>query len=216
MSGGLGERLADVRRRIEGAGGDPGRVRVVAVTKGFGPDTVRAAVAAGLVDVGENYAQELVAKAQAAPADVRWHFLGRVQRNKVKALAPLVACWQSVDRAELGQALAAYAPRSSVLVQVNVTGEPHRNGCSWEEAPGLVGELRDMALDVRGLMAVGPRQEAGLAFRRLAALAADLGLAELSMGMSGDLEEAVAAGSTMVRVGSALFGPRPHPGDLRR
>jgi pyridoxal phosphate enzyme (YggS family) len=210
------DRVQDLRRKIEGAGGDPERVRVVAVTKAFGPEAVHAAVGAGVLDIGENYAQELVAKAPSAPAEARWHFLGRVQRNKVKALAPLVSCWQSVDRLALGEALAAHAPGASVLVQVNVTGEPDRNGCSWDEAPALVGDLRALALDVRGLMAVGPRREPGPAFRRLAALAADLGLDELSMGMSGDLEEAVAAGSTMVRVGAALFGPRPRPGDLRR
>jgi pyridoxal phosphate enzyme (YggS family) len=212
----VADRLAEVRRRIEGAGGDPKRVRIVAVTKGFGPDAVEAAVAAGLFDLGENYAQELAAKAPGAPAKVRWHFLGRVQRNKVKALAPRVSCWQSVDRVPLGEALAARAPGAAVLVQVNVTGQANRTGCSWEEAPTLVGALRGAGLDVRGLMAVGPHDQPGPAFRRLAALAADLGLDELSMGMSGDLEEAVAAGSTMVRVGSALFGPRPRAGDLRR
>src|SRR5207249_2720025 len=114
----------------------------------------------------------------------------------------------------LGEALAAQAPGAAVFVQVDVTGEANRNGCSWEESPMLVGALQGLGLDVRGLMAVGPQADPGPAFRRLAALAADLGLAEVSMGMSGDLEDAVAAGSTMVRVGAALFGPRPRAGDL--
>lgn len=213
---GLTERLERVRWRIASAGGDPGAVRVVAVTKGFGPQAVQAAADAGLVDLGENYAQELQAKAAGAPAGARWHFLGHIQRNKVKALAPLVACWQSIDGERVAEAVAAHAPGATVLVQVNVTGEEGRNGCTWDEAPHVVRRVGDLGLDVRGLMAVGPRHDPDAAFRRLRQLAAELDLPELSIGMSGDLETAVAAGSTMVRLGEALFGPRPDPGDLRR
>lgn len=218
----LEERVAGVRRRIAAAAG-PRPVTLVAVTKGFGPSTVAAARAAGLHDLGESYAQELVAKAEAeagpalsatppAPA-VRWHFLGALQRRKVRLLAPLVHLWQSVDRTAAGAEIARHAPGARVLVQVNVSGLASRNGCSWEAAPGLVGELRSLGLDVRGLMAVaGPADDPRPQFRRLAALSAELGLAELSMGMSGDLEVALQEGSTMVRVGHDLFGPRtPRP-----
>jgi hypothetical protein len=212
----VAERLAEVRARIERAGGDPRRIKVVAVTKGFDLGAVEAAAAVGLSALAENYAQELTAKARHAPAGVEWHMLGRVQRNKVKALAPLVSLWQSVDRPELVRALAAHRPGASILVQVNVTEDPGRNGCDWDEAPVLVEQAAACGLDVRGLMAVGPRRDPADAFRRLVALADELGLPERSIGMSGDLEVAVAEGSTMVRLGTALFGPRPDRPDLRR
>lgn len=211
----VAENLARVRERIERAGGDPARVKVVAVTKGFGPEAAAAAQAAGLDDVGENYAQELMAKAKAG-GTARWHMLGHVQRNKVKALAPLVDVWQSVDRPELVRALAAHRPGASIFVQVNVTEDPGRNGCDWEDAPMLVEQAVAVGLDVRGLMAVGPRRDPTTAFRRLVSLADELGLEERSIGMSADLDLAVAEGSTMVRVGTALFGPRPDRLDLRR
>lgn len=204
----LGERVTEVRERVADAA-DGRRVTLVAVTKGFGPETVKAARAAGLDDLGESYAQELVAKANAMGAAGRWHFLGAVQRRKVRELAPLVTLWQSVDRAAAGQEIARHAPRAAVLVQVNVTGAPARNGCSWESAPALVDDLRNLDLDVRGLMAVAGREDPRPQFRRLAALASELGLEELSMGMSGDLEVALEEGSTMVRVGRDLFGSRP-------
>lgn len=210
----VAERLAEVRRRIVAAGGDPAAVTVLAVTKGFDATAVRAAVVAGLVEVGENYAAELLSKAAAlAPGDQpRWHFLGAVQRRKVRDLAPLVGCWQALARLAEGEAIARRAPGASVFVEVDVAGVAGRPGVSWEEAPALVDGLRGLELDVRGLMAVGPQGPAELArplFRRLAALAGELGLAELSMGMTDDLEVAVAEGATMVRIGRALFGPRP-------
>jgi pyridoxal phosphate enzyme (YggS family) len=207
--------LERVRERIAGSGGDPAHVRVVAVTKGFGPDAVLAALGAGLVDVGENYAQELLAKHDAltdpAGREVRWHFLGAVQRNKVAALTPVVSCWQGVARAAEGNAIARRRPGAAVLVEVDVTGAPERNGCAPDEVPDLVDELRTAGLDVHGLMTVAPQEPdaARRAFRLVRVLADDLGLAERSMGMSDDLEIAVAEGSTMVRVGRALFGDRP-------
>ena len=201
-------RLAEVRRRVEAAGGDPGQVRVVAVTKGFGPEAVEAALAAGLEDVGENYAQELVAKAPQVAGSPRWHFLGTVQRNKVPALAPLVACWQSVSRAVEGEAIARRRPGAVVLVEVELTGRPGRNGCPPGAVPGLVADLGAAGLDVRGLMTVAPPDDPRRAFRTVRELADRLGLPERSMGMTGDLEAAVAEGSTMVRVGRALFGDR--------
>ena len=206
----VAERLADLRRRIAAvAGSRP--VTIVAVTKGFGPEAVAAARLAGLRHMGENYANELTTKAAVAGSDVRWHFLGAVQRRKVRGLAPLVHLWHSVDREEAGAEIARHAPGAGVLVQVNVTGDPGRNGCSWSDAPPLVLRLRDLGLDVRGLMAVAGQDEPRPQFRRLAALAADLGLAELSMGMTSDLETALEEGATIVRVGRALFGPRPVP-----
>ena len=211
----LAARIARVEERIAAAGGDPAQVRMLAVTKGFGPELAVAAAEAGLVDLGENYAQELVAKAPvlaSAGADVRWHFIGRLQRNKVRALAGIVHLWQTIDRVELGLEVARRAPGALVLVQVNVSDEPQKGGCAPAEAPRIVAELRDAGLDVRGLMTVGRTgdpADARAGFRILRRLADDLDLPVRSMGMSGDLEAAVAEGATLVRVGSALFGPRP-------
>lgn len=209
-------RLVEVQERIAAAGGGPSTVTVVAVTKTFGAHVARTAAAAGLLDLGENYAQELAAKAaelaedSPAPA-VRWHAIGPVQRGKVKRIAPLVALWQSVDRPELGTEIARRRPGAPVLVQVNATGEGTKSGCTPAEAPALVATLVDLGLQVRGLMAIGPTDpgvDARPAFAALRSLVDRLGLEVCSMGMSGDLEAAVAEGTTMVRVGTALFGAR--------
>jgi uncharacterized pyridoxal phosphate-containing UPF0001 family protein len=203
-------RLAVVRQRIAKAGGDPERVRVIAVTKGFGPDAVRAARAVGLADLGENYASELQAKAP-GPSGTSWHFLGAVQRNKVRVLAPLVEVWQGVARLVEGERIAQHAPSARVLIQVDFSGRPGRNGCPPGEVDALAGALARLDLRVQGLMTVAPPDAAAaqVAFRSVGRLADALGLPERSMGMSDDLEAAVAAGSTMVRVGRALFGERP-------
>jgi pyridoxal phosphate enzyme (YggS family) len=216
----LEQRLARVNERIAAAGGDPGRVRLVAVTKGFGPDAVDEAVSAGLLDLGENYADELLAKAgQGRRAACRWHFLGRVQRNKVRRLAGVVHLWQGVDRLAAAEEVARRAPGSAVLVQVNVSGEPQKQGCPPGMAAALVGELCSLPLVTRGLMAVGPAgppERARAGFRQLRELADELELPERSMGMSDDLEVAVEEGSTMVRLGRALFGPRLRSAEVRR
>jgi PLP dependent protein len=210
--------LDRVRQRIAAAGGDPHEVAVVAVTKGHPLAAVRAALAVGLTSLGENYAQELLGKAEAVIADPApdlgapsWHFVGRLQRNKVRQLAPHVTLWQSVDRRPLAQEIARRAPGAAVLVQVNVSGEPQKGGCPPEATAELVDDCRSQGLDVRGLMTVaaeGDQVAARSGFAALSRLADDLGLRERSMGMSADLEEAVAEGSTMVRVGTDLFGPR--------
>jgi len=217
-------RAADIRSRIEAAGGDPGTVRLLAVTKGQPVEAVEAAVAAGLPEVGESYAQELLAKADelearsgGAGAGQRWHLIGRVQRNKVRQVAPLVHLWQSVDRLSLAGEVARRAPGAGVLVQVNVIGAAQQGGCRPEQVAAVVDGCRDLGLDVRGLMAIGPLGPADAsraAFRRVRELADAMGLAERSMGMSTDLEAAVAEGATMVRVGTALFGPRAGPGPV--
>jgi pyridoxal phosphate enzyme (YggS family) len=206
-----------VRNRIADAGGDPAAIRLVAVTKGHGPEAVTAALAAGLDDIGENYAQELVAKAgalDAVDARLRWHFIGQLQRNKVRQVAHLVHLWQTVDRLRVGEEIAKRVPGAAVLVEVNLSDDPERGGTRPGLAPGLVDGLRDLGLDVRGLMAVGRTgapDEVRAGFRAVRELADALDLAERSMGMTGDLESAVQEGTTMVRVGTALFGPRARP-----
>ena len=209
------DRLDEIRTRIDRAAPDPGSVTLVAVTKGFGPDAVRTSVAAGLA-VGENYADELVAKAVEMAGDVgptpEWHYLGAIQRNKVARLAPLVSCWQSVGRIEEGRAIARRHPGARILIQVDVVGLPGRSGVRPEGVGELVAALRDENLDVAGLMTVGPPgdpEEARSGFRTVSRLADALELPIRSMGMTGDIEVALSEGSTMVRVGRALFGDRP-------
>ncbi len=191
-------------------------VRIVAVTKGFGVDAPRAALAAGLTMIGENYAQELVSKhEELSPAErerIEWHFLGRLQRNKVRSLAPIVSVWQSVDRVELIDEIARRAPGAKVMIQLNLSEEPQKGGAPILEGPALVRHARSVGLDVVGFMGVGSAgdpTDSAAAFGELVALADGLGLSERSIGMSDDLEVAVAQGSTMVRVGTGLFGARP-------
>jgi uncharacterized pyridoxal phosphate-containing UPF0001 family protein len=268
---GFEARLAEARHRIDTASSDPTAVRVVAVTKGFGVAAVRLALGAGLTAIGENYADELVAKAgqlaggeEAAGqlaggqdaagqlaggqdatgqlaggeeatgqlaggeeatgqlaggeeatgqlATPEWHYLGAVQRNKVARLAPVVSCWQGLSRREEGEAIARRHPGATVLVQVNVSGLPGRGGCAPDGVPELVAGLRDQPLEVAGLMAVGPPgppEAARPGFALVSRLADALDLPVRSMGMSDDLEVALSEGSTMVRLGRALFGDRP-------
>ena len=216
---GFAERLEAVRHRIAAASGHPDSVRIVAVTKGFEADAVATALAAELTDIGENYADELVAKARevaagpsiAGPGAV-WHFLGAVQRNKVARLAPVVTWWQGVSRVEEGRAIAGRSPGATVLVQVDVAGLPGRGGCPPERVPDLVGALGDEDLEVAGLMAIGPPgppEASRPGFALVSGLADRLDLEVRSMGMSDDLEVALSEGSNMVRPGRALFGPRP-------
>jgi pyridoxal phosphate enzyme (YggS family) len=202
------ERIADAARR---AHRDPRDVLLVAATKTVDEGRVRAVVDAGVADVGENRAQELLAKA-AAVTGATWHFIGSLQRNKVRALAPWVAWWHSVDRAALGEEIARRAPGARVLVEVNVAREPQKSGCAPEVAAPLVDRLRGLDLRVEGLMTVPPAgDEPSRWFAALRDLGEQLGLRELSMGMTEDFEVAVAEGATMVRVGRALFGDRPTP-----
>lgn len=210
-AGSVVERVAEVRGRIDAAaaraGRDPSSVRLVAATKTVDVERVQAVVDAGVVDVGENRAQELLAKT--AVEGARWHFLGQLQRNKVRQLAPWVVCWQSVDRAELGAEIARRAPGARVLVEVNVGEEPQKGGCAPGEVAALVATLQEQGLDVAGLMTVPPHDDDPRRwFARLREQARGLGLAELSMGMTDDYEVAVEEGATIVRVGRALFGPR--------
>ncbi len=150
-------------------------------------------------------------------AEPRWHFLGALQRNKVKALAPWVRCWQSVDRAVLGPVIARNAPGAHVLVEVNLASEPQKAGCAPHDLPGLVDTLRGEGLAVDGLMTVPPHGEDPRPwFARLRSLAEGLALPALSMGMTDDYEVAVEEGATVVRVGRALFGPRHHSPEAGR
>jgi pyridoxal phosphate enzyme (YggS family) len=203
------ERIATAARS---AGRGPEAIELVAVSKEVDAAAVAEATAAGQRAFGENRAQELSAKAAALhpqQLDLAWHFIGRLQRNKVKTIASLVALWQSVDRPDLGVEIARHAPGARVLVQVNIAGEEQKGGCPPAEVPALVDSLTDLGLTVEGLMTVPPLiGDPRPYFAALRDLANRLGLATLSMGMSGDFEAAIAEGSTLVRIGRAVFGPR--------
>jgi pyridoxal phosphate enzyme (YggS family) len=213
--------VTEIRERIEAAarraGRDPASVRLVAASKTVPAARVAEVVACGVTDVGENRAQELLAKAEELASararggtEVCWHFLGRLQRNKVRGLAPLVTWWQSVDRESLGATIARHAPGARVLVEVNVGAEPQKGGCAPGEVEALVDALRADGLRVEGLMTIPPAHDDPRPwFAALREQASDLGLPQLSMGMTDDYEVAVEEGATMVRVGRALFGDRP-------
>lgn len=208
------ERLASVRERIERAGRDPSEVAIVAVTKGFGAEECLQALEAGLRMLGENRVQEALGKMEAVP-DAEWHLIGHLQTNKVKSAAGRFSLIQSVDSVHLAEAISHLAPSQPVLVEVNVSREPQKSGADPDQALEVIADVAGL-LEVRGLMAMGPTEgDPGPAFAELKSLRdraeQRLGrrLPVLSMGMSGDFEAALAAGSTMLRLGTALFGPRP-------
>lgn len=216
----ISDALAAVRARLAAAGGP--QVTVVGVTKGFGPDVVAAALEAGLKHLGESYSQEVVAKypeltQHASLVGVDVHFIGRLQSNKVRSLAPWITRWDSLDRVSVIDEVARRRPGARVLIQVNATGESEKGGAHPDDVAGLVDRARSRGLVVEGLMTVGPTrggpEAARPGFARVRSLVDALGLVVCSMGMSDDLEVAVAEGSTEVRVGSALFGARPRRSD---
>jgi pyridoxal phosphate enzyme (YggS family) len=229
VEGGLvttADRLGEVRARIEraalAAGRDPGTVRLVAVSKTRGPDEVRAAFAAGQLAFGENYAQELAAKAEALAdlVGLEWHFIGHLQTNKAKVVAKYAHAAHTVDSVALARELGKRAARERrhlpVLVEVNVAQEPQKAGASASEIEEVMREVKAHdSLVLRGLMTmppVGDLEVARRCFETLVSLRNLHGgaavLPELSMGMSDDFEVAIACGATMVRVGTAIFGPR--------
>lgn len=207
-------RLSEILQRIDAAGGvigGPDGVKVVAVTKTFSSQVIDNAVAAGLLALGENYAQELQKKASVASKDVRWHFIGALQTNKVRKISQYVSLWQTVDRAPLAIELAKRAPGAEILIQVNTTGEEQKSGVAPAEVPKLMNLAQELGLVVSGVMTIGPtgaQEDPRPAFSLCRSLADELDLKVVSMGMSGDYELAVAEGSTMVRIGSGLFGHR--------
>jgi pyridoxal phosphate enzyme (YggS family) len=201
--------LDELRERIRQAGGAD--VEVVAVTKTFGSDAIDAAIAAGCRSIGENYAQELLTKRDAAAA-AEVHFIGQLQTNKVRQIAGVVDVYETVDRSKLADEIAKRDPGARVLLQVDTTGEPGKGGVLLTELEQLADHVRSIDLRLLGLMTVGPTDggpaAAAPGFRQVRQAVDRLGLTVCSMGMSGDLDVAVAEGSTQVRVGTALFGAR--------
>jgi pyridoxal phosphate enzyme (YggS family) len=209
--------LEQVRRRIEVTGTDPASVRLVAVTKTFDADAVRAAYALGLRHFGENYVDELCEKHEALHReDVRWHFLGALQSNKIARAARCADVLSGVSRTRELEKISSLSPGAAIDVQVDFTGEAQRNGAPPEEVEGLVLRARELNLKVRGLMVVAPpgEERTRAAFAATVSLADHLGVKERSMGMSEDLEIALEQGTTELRLGRALFGPRQSLGAL--
>jgi pyridoxal phosphate enzyme (YggS family) len=210
--GEVSDRVASVRRRVREL--TDREVTLVAVTKSFGADAVHAASVAGCDAIGENYAQELLAKAPEFPARMPVHFIGRLQSNKVRSLVGVVDVWETVDRpslaAEIGKRSGETPAR--VLLQVNTTGEGSKGGCEPRDLAALLEASALAGLRVEGVMTIGPTgasvEECRASFRTLRHLADEHGLADCSMGMSDDWETAVEEGATIIRLGSALFGAR--------
>jgi pyridoxal phosphate enzyme (YggS family) len=203
--------LRGLRTRIASAGRDPETIRIVAVTKTFGVEAVRAALANDLDHVGENYVDELETKySQSRDLEVVWHFVGALQSNKIARVCAHAHVVSTVSRLKELERIAATNARPQLYVQVDYTGGVTRNGAAASEVPELVRRARDLELDVRGLMTVAAPDgaQARSAFTKLSALCADQGLVECSMGMSDDLEIACESGSTELRIGRALFGER--------
>jgi hypothetical protein len=223
----IADKLQAVQGRIgaacRAAGRDPAGVRLLAVSKTFGPDAVRAALTAGQAAFGENYIQEAVGKIVALQGlPIEWHCIGPIQSNKTRLVAEHFDWVQSIDRLKIAQRLDAQRPDGraplQVCIQVNTDGGPTKAGIAPQEVAALAAEIRRLPrLRLRGLMTIpepAPDFAAACALHARAralfdALNADgLGLDTLSMGMSGDLDAAIQAGSTMVRVGTAIFGQR--------
>lgn len=213
----------------------PESVTLIAVTKAQPIEVAIAASELGFIDLGENYSNELVEKARNWPkielrcdnaaeaksdptgsnfcGTPRWHFIGQLQSNKVRQLAPYVALWQSVDRVRLLREIAKRVESAQVLLQVNLSENETKGGCRRTDLDVLVETAKELGLEVCGLMGVGvagddKQTETGFAWLR--EKTDELGLVHCSMGMSGDLELALKHGSTMLRVGSALLGQRDY------
>ena len=218
--------LARVAAACSAAGRDPASVRILPVTKTHPAEAAAFSARFGFAAVGENRVQEAAAKRVLAPAGLRWELIGHLQSNKAKLAVATFDRIQSVDSPELAARLGRFAAEQGkvlpVLLQVNSGDDPAKFGCDLADAPGLLdAALAAPGLRVEGLMAIAPLSDDPAVARRtfdrlrecrdLLAARSGRALPELSMGMSGDLEPAVAAGSTCLRVGSALFGARPVP-----
>jgi len=228
----IADNIGSVTRRIQKAtltaGREPRSVRLLAVSKTRPADDLRAAVAAGQTAFGENYLQEALDKIDALAdlPDIDWHFIGPIQSNKTRQIATSFAWVHSVDRLKIARRLSEQRspdqPPLNICLQVNINEEDSKTGCTLAELPDLVAEIATLPhLSLRGLMAIPdpsqPEADLRLSFRRLTRTLHELKwdnpeagpLDTLSMGMSGDLEVAIAEGATWVRVGTDIFGARP-------
>jgi len=212
----VAERLEEVRATIAEIG-QP-NTTIVAVTKGFDRSAIDCARRLGLGDIGENYAQELLSKEDAIADETTVHFMGRIQRNKVRKIAQLTDVWHSVSRPEIVAEIAKRVvdrPPPQVLIQVRPHDDATKDGVRPDQIEAMLDAARESGIEIAGLMTIGVLGDAAAtraAFAELNSLANDFGLPVRSMGMSGDYRDALEAGATMIRLGSALFGPRAPKG----
>ena len=223
----IAENVAHIRQRVaaacQRAGRNPEEITLIAVTKTFGAERAQEAVDAGILDLGENYVQELRRKRDALEdRRIRWHFIGHLQTNKIKPIAGWIHMIHAVDSVNLARQVAVWAERNNrtidILVEVNTSGEPSKFGVSVDAASDVAeGIVRLPNVNLVGLMTIGPflpeAEASRPAFRTLAELRTSLRnrgvhLRHLSMGMSHDFEVAIEEGATMVRIGTAIFGRR--------
>ena len=203
------ERLGKINEII--AAKAQNQVNLIAVTKGFTHEEVNVATELGIKNFGENYAQELLAKNPLVDAEISWHYIGQLQSNKIRKVSHLVDVWHSVTSLKLAREIHNRNDQAKILLQVSVLGPSNSKGFEVEELPDLIFQLRDENIDVSGLMTMGVPGDmvaTRFVFERLRKLADTFELSECSMGMSDDFEIALESGSSMIRIGSAIFGNR--------
>ena len=203
------ERLEEINKIIDAKAQNP--VTLIGVTKGFTHEEVNIANKLGIKNFGENYAQELLTKNPLVDPEISWHFIGQLQSNKIRKISHLVDVWHSVTSLKLAREIHNRNDQAKILLQVSVLGPSNSKGFEAEELPDLIFQLRDENIDVSGLMTMGVPGDmvaTRFVFERLRKLADTFELSECSMGMSDDFEIALESGSSMIRIGSAIFGNR--------
>lgn len=203
------ERLEEINGIIDAKAQNP--VTLIGVTKGFTHEEVNIASELGIKNFGENYAQELLTKNPLVDPEISWHYIGQLQSNKIRKISHLVDVWHSVTSLKLAREIHKRNDQAQILLQVSLMGPSNSKGFEVKQLPQLISDLRDMNIDVSGLMTMGVPGDmvaTRVAFKKLRKLADTFELPECSMGMSDDFEIALESGASMIRVGSAIFGNR--------
>ena len=203
------ERLEEINKIIDAKAQNP--VTLIGVTKGFTHEEVNIANKLGIKNFGENYAQELLTKNPLVDPEISWHFIGQLQSNKIRKISHLVDVWHSVTSLKHAREIHKRNDQAQILLQISVMGPSNSKGFEIEELPDLIFQLRDENINVSGLMTMGVPGDmvaTRFVFERLRKLADTFELSECSMGMSDDFEIALESGSSMIRIGSAIFGNR--------
>ena len=203
------ERLQVINKIIDAKAQNP--VTLIGVTKGFTHEEVNIASELGIKNFGENYAQELLTKNPLVDPEISWHYIGQLQSNKIRKISHLVDVWHSVTSLKLAREIHKRNDQAQILLQVSLMGPSNSKGFEVEQLPQLISELRDMNIDISGLMTMGVPGDmvaTRVVFKELRKLADTFELPECSMGMSDDFEIALESGASMIRVGSAIFGNR--------
>ena len=203
------ERLEEINKIIDAKAQNP--VTLIGVTKVFTHEEVNIASELGIKNFGENYAQELLTKNPLVDPEISWHYIGQLQSNKIRKISHLVDVWHSVTSLKLAREIHKRNDQAQILLQVSLMGPSNSKGFEVEQLPQLISELRDMNIDISGLMTMGVPGDmvaTRVVFKELRKLADTFELPECSMGMSDDFEIALESGASMIRVGSAIFGNR--------